>query len=367
LARSEETEELLLEHLHDANWAFLLDCYAGLGRAGALVKALLKESRGQGQRESLLRAARWAALAPEEAKWRNLVLQALAQAFVDVEVDEAFRLEIGRALALVAGESALPFYLQALRHPAPVVRTTALRGLGWTGSPREVQVLTAALNHQSFDARANAVRALGDLGTPGAMRVLSDYLQHSEEELLMVVAEALASNQNGWDILREMAEAPDLLMRRSATRGLGQINEPWAEKQLEYMMIEDPQWLVRSAAEAALALRREHVTGTAVPAPPQVDEAHWLLRWAADQGLGVGAGDAALPMLMRSLEVGDREIRILAARTLSLVGRQEHLESLKSLLAKSERADVRKALAEAVRDIQRRYQGLPTEETWTYG
>ncbi len=352
---SEQPE--LLKYLHDPAWTLLLDCYAGLGDMEPLIKTLLRESRAEKGLPALLKAARWAILAPGDVPWRKEVLKALAQAFIKPSLEPPARLRVGRALAMVAGESARPFYLQTLRHPLPAVRATALRGLGWTGRPRAMKILAAALRDPDFTIRESAIWALSDLGTVGAFRYLSDLLPYGDEQLMPVIAEALATQPDGWDSLKEATQAEDLLVRRAAAHGLGQIHQPWAQSILEKIGREDTQWLVRSAAQAALSAQQKESEATVVAAPPKIDELQWLLAWAAQQGLGLGIGEAALQMLLHAVETGDSNTRILGALTLSLIGQQEHLDVLRPLLD-DEDAAVQKTAAAAIRHIETRYTNV---------
>jgi HEAT repeat protein len=311
LVEEEGVSSLLLEHLHDGAWSLLLDFYVGLGNATPLVKALLQESLTPAGIPALLRVARWAIIAPEEVAWRNVVLKVLAQFFVRPTISDDHRLLIGRAMALVAGENARPFYLQTLRTPIPSVQAAAIRGLGWTGVTQDMKIMAAALNDKNPEVQKSAVQALADLGTAGAYRFLSDSLPRSDERLMLTIAEALADNPSGWEALKEAVKAPDLLVRRAAVHGMGRIPEPWTIEILQHMAREDNQWLVRSAADAAMSLHTQEKAVAVVPAPPKIDEIQWLIAWAAKQGLGLGVGEAALQMLLRALEVGDTETKVL--------------------------------------------------------
>ncbi len=357
LSALENASALALAHLDDPDWHFLIECYVGLSSDEELIKALLKNSLAPDNHVALLKAARLTILASEEAAWRKYVMKALAQTFVAPTHPDDYRLRIGKALALVAGESARPFYLQALRNAAPAVRAVALRGLGWTGDQQEMRILGAALKDPAFEIRESAVRALGDLGTLGALRFLKDSLPNFDEQLMLVAALALAENPDGWEILRDATQHDDLLVRRAAAHGLGRANAPWVEDTLRALARDDPQWLVRSAAEAALNARQEQKIGNTIPAPHKVESIQWLMAWAARQGLGLGLGEAAMHMLRRALSESEADIQTLAALTLSQIGRREDLELLKPLLASPD-AGVNAAAKNAVWQIEQRYLGL---------
>ncbi len=362
---SQQTEmpPALLEHLRDPAWIFTKEYYLGLGEAQALVKAQLQASLASDDQRALLTAARWAMLAPPEAQWRKVVMKVLAQTFTKSNITLADRMRLGRALTLVAGESIRPFFLQTLRrHRAPDIRAAALRGLGWTGTPKEMRILAGGLTAPDFATRESAVRALGDLGTPGALRLLQEQLPLVDEKLMLILAEALAANQDGGgEILKRAAQSKDLLARRAAIHGLGKIQEPWTKEILEYVQREDPQWLVRSAAEAALSEMEKcsTISSATVQPPPKMDELPWLINWAAEQGLGVGVGKAAMQILLRVLESDNPEAQILAAASLAQIGRREHLAALQELLASPEEK-VQAAANYAINQIEKRYAGLPT-------
>lgn len=353
-----ETVNVLLDYLDDSDWDFVIECYVGMAPVKPLIAALFKSGLKKNALETLLRSARWAILAPEEATWRKHVMKALAQKFVVSTYTLEQRLALGKALALVAEESAHPFFVQVLRHPDVTVRASALRGLGWTGRPRDVQTVAAGLNDEAFEVQANAVRALGDLGTPGAYRLLQDQLVNVDERLMLVIAETLAGNTMGWEALKEATRAEDLLVRRAAMHGLSQIEAPWVEEILEERMRNDSQWLVRSAAEAALSAEQATEEAATVHPPPQLDEAAWLITWAAQEGLGVGLGDAALQVLLRALDAEDPQARLLSCVTLGRLGRPEHLLALETRLQEEEHPDVVRAAEAAHRRIQARYRGM---------
>lgn len=346
---------LLLEHLHDPAWRLLIECFVGLGEATPLVRELIQTATRPGSEKLLLQAARWAALALPEVAWRKPVMVALARGFMDPSKDNALRLELGRALALVGGDGARLFFIQALQTKIPALRGPALRGLGWTGTPQETAIMAGALRDPSPEIRQSAVLALGDLGTPGALRLLRQALSQGDEMLMLTIAEVMAKTPDGWEFLKEAAEQGDLLMRRAGAHGLGLIRRPWATELLQRLALEDTQWLVRSAADAALAASKEGQESTVtVPPPPVVDKTEWLMAWAARQGSGLGLGEAAMGTLLRALAEGDAETQVLAAQTLAYVGRQQHLEPLKALLTDDQPA-VQRAAAEAIRRIEQRY------------
>jgi len=347
--------DMVKAHLDDPTWTLLLEFYAALEDVGPMVHTLIQAANLHGDINSLLRAARWGVVAPEDAPWRKSLMKVLAQTFTDPDLDRQTRLRVGRALALVAGEGARAFFIQTLRQPSVAIRSAALRGLGWSGSPREMPLFVGALQDLDLEVQQGAVEALGDMGTSGAVRLLRDTMQEADDHLLPSIAEALAKTPEGLEVLKEAAGSESLLIRRTAVQGLARVDQPWAREILERLAREDSEWLVRSAAQIALTAMQEQAEDkTVVLPPPQIDQMEWLIGWAASQGSGLGVGKAAAAMLERAIAQGDPKAQILGMLTLTHVGREAHLKLLEPLLDSSD-PDVRYVAEYATRLFERRY------------
>jgi HEAT repeat protein len=219
-----------------------------------------------------------------------------------------------------------------------------------------MKVLTGAMRDENEEIKESAVLALADLGTEGAIKVLMQGLYEADEHLMLTIAEKLSVIPEGQDALREATQAEDLMVRRAAAHGLEFVRQPWADEVLERLARDDPQWLVRAAADAIL--KEQAQQGQAPPptptSPPQIDELDWLIAWAAQQGSGLGVGAAAMEMLVRATTEGKTGIQILGAMTLRQIGHKRHLEALRGLLQhKDDR--VRRIAADAVYRIEERY------------
>jgi hypothetical protein len=356
LAEAESGGETVQAHIDDPGWLILSEFYAGLTDVGDIVTALLKASENERERTALLRAARWASVADPALVWRKTLLKALAQTFMQLNLDADTRLSIGRSLTIVAGPGARAFFLKMLQQRPIEIRSAALRGLGWTASSRDMPLMGAALQDTDPQIQGSAVRALADLGTPGAIAFLSDNLPQVNEMLMLVIAETLAGLPESWQALEEHALHSDLMVRRAAALGLGQINEEWAEERLLEIAREDLEWLVRSAAETSIQAREEQAEReTQVSPPPKVDQMHWLIAWAARQGQGLGMGQAAVETLLQAARQGNVDARILSALTLAHIGRKSDLLAIEALVRDLNPA-VQDAAVWAAELISRRYQ-----------
>lgn len=355
LVEEEIGADMVKAHLGDPTWTLLLEFYAALEDVSPMVHTLIQTAALHGDMASLLRAARWGVVAPEEAPWRKNLMKVLAQTFTDPDLDWQTRLRVGRALASAAGEGARAFFIQTLRQPSVAIRSAALRGLGWSGSPREMPLFVGALQDLDLEVQQSAVEALGDTGTSGAVRLLRDTMLQADDHLLPSIAEALSKTAEGLEVLKEAVDSESLLIRRTAAQGLGRVDQPWVKEILEKLAREDSEWLVRSSAEIALnALKEKAEDKTVVLPPPQIDQMEWLIAWAASQGSGLGVGKAAAAMLERAITQGDPKAQILGILTLTHVGREAHLKLLEPLLDSAD-ADVQYAAEYATRLFERRY------------
>jgi HEAT repeat protein len=175
----------------------------------------------------------------------------------------------------------------------------------------------------------------------------------ADEMISLAAAEALAEcGEEGARFLREAIESEDTIVRRGAVYGLAHLG---ARDLLEKAAREDDQWIVRSAALAALEeLDKQKVTYGIAP-PPEVDQLPWLISWAAGRGEGVGLGEAARPMLWRALTEGDTSIRVAAAHVLAQIGGLDDVKPLRAALTAPD-PDIVDAALTALAEISARYE-----------
>jgi HEAT repeat protein len=115
---------------------------------------------------------------------RQAVVLALSQTTISEEVlqvlEEAYpistpatQLSIIQTLAQFEFPFAYTLFIQALKSPDPLIRQTAIAGLGELGDPRGLSVMRAHLLHDSnVGVRSEAAFRLGKLGGPDDMPAL---------------------------------------------------------------------------------------------------------------------------------------------------------------------------------------------------
>jgi len=342
----------LIEWLDDPGWAETFRFYAELGDMGPLVAAWLRDPDDVFHTR-LCTISSWISVAPEDAAWRNGAMAVLARSFLQPACLPQARQALAEALAATGMPGVTYLFKQALQHSNAEVRVAAVLGLTRTAQESDLPALEMALEDEEPAVREAVVRGLARLGTDAATRWLARILMEADESLSLVAAEALAQcGEEGAAFLREAIESEDTIARRAAVIGLAQTG---ARELLEKVAREDEQWIVRSAALAAVDEMEERARVSGIAPPPEIEQLPWLISWAATQGEGVGLGDAARRMLWRALNEGDAPVRLAAAQVLTQIGRPDDVEPLRAALDAPD-ASVADAVWGALAEIGRRYE-----------
>ncbi len=321
----------MMPYLDDPRWADVFTFYAALGpMSGIIDRALMEPDDAFHTR--LLRMAQWIAVASPQAPWRPQGMAALGRAFLKPGLPMALRLRLVEALVATRDRGVPVLFHKALRHPDPEIRIAAIRGLGWLGQESDLPFLEQALTNPEPEIRRAVITALGDHRTEAAMQRLVLLLLEAEEPLRRLAAEALRTYPEGPQLLQEATEEADWRTRRAAAFALALIPEEWAKARLETIVREDPEWLVRSAAQDALTLWEKNRQPPALDLRPViVEQQGWLIEWAVQAGEAIGERSSAIHSLYQALERGNEGVRRAAILTLAHIGDQEALASLRAI------------------------------------
>ncbi len=342
----------LVERMDDPRWAEMLRFCAELGDIGPLVAAWLR-SPDDMFHTRLHTLSSWVRVAPEDASWRDGAMAVLARGCLQPGQPAQVRHALAGALAATGVPGVTYFLKQALQHPDAEVRVAAVMGLTRIAGESDLPTLEAVLEDEEPAVREAAVRGLAYLEIDAATRWLAQILLEGDDTLSPVAAEALAQcGEEGVAFLREAVESEDVMARRAAIFGLAQVG---ARGLLERVAREDEQWIVRSAASAALDELEEQEKVSGVAPPLEVEQLPWLISWAASQGEGVGLGDAARQMLRRALSEGDVSVRLATVQVLAQVGRPDDVARLRTALTDADLV-VASAALEALAEISMRYE-----------
>jgi len=341
----------LVPHLDDHSWAEVFGFYAESANIEPLVVAWLSvpddiiHSRWQ-------TLVRWVNAAPKEAAWRNGAMRTIARELLEPGLSPSARCALSRALAQTDIEGVKYLFKQAITNPSPEVRAAAAEGLAILANESDLQLIENTIIDNNDIVLEAAIAGLATLRLDAATRLLERLFLNTDEAHLPAVAKALArSGDEGRAFLREALQSDDVMLRRSAVIGLAQIE---AKDVLEHVVQEDEQWIVRSAAIAALSkLEKKDAVQGAAP-PPSIEQLPWLISWAAEQGEGVGTDEAARATLWRAIKEGEPAVRFGAAQALVRVGEPSDVQVLRDALVDTNPAVVDTAL-DALIEISNRY------------
>lgn len=289
-------------------WEYL----ATQGDVSELARSLFEKLDEDPLKRGLFVASTWTRNAPKTAPWRSNVLRGISRYMQKDEIALRLRLRLVTALA-VSGEATIgALFRQMLGQDSPEVQLLGALGCGLAKYEKSVPDLGSLLYAPNLPVNRAASLALVAIGNNAALEAITSALLQASDEVRQAAAEALASHPaEGHAILRDGAEADDILVRRAAAYGLARINQPWTVEILEKLQIDDDQWAVRSAAEQALATISS--IRSDIPTPQKnLHETTWILDFAGQLGMGVSNQEAGWTMLKRTLGEGSIE-QVLAA------------------------------------------------------
>lgn len=281
-----------------------------------------------------LMVGRWLRYAPQNTSWRSQVMRYLAAELQREEISLGLRARILSAL-LLSGDPGVGVLLRQISYTGiDDLRHVSALGMGFLLDPQMLSRLSDLLTEPEQIIYQAACFALVKIGNKQAFELLGTALLEGSERLRQAVAEALALDPNeGHEILKEASQMDELLVRRSAVYGLGQIDQSWSDEILKQLALEDKEWVVRSAATQIIEDRQTpdpRIPGTFKP----LHEIPWLISFASERGIGIAPGVPAENLLLSALSDGSKEQQRAALRTLQQFPNSEALPQIYELLEK---------------------------------
>lgn len=279
--------------------------------------------------DSVIDMARWLAYAPIDAPWRGALIKQLGTMLTQPNQYPLIRERSAAALIDARDKNTMVAFRLAVRSADPLVRRLGCLGLGALAEAEGQKDLLPLLHDQDAEVQLAAGMALGSLGTDEALEAMVNAFVTGAEPLRRAMAESFAAlPRDGYEMLYEGVNAPDMLLRRAAIFGLRRIRTTWALIAIYRAFLEDEQWYVRSAAQEAFQeIQYGKVTNPTAPYP-KPEAITWLQAWAAQQGEQIPSGDGAIQVLLRALQDGDAQTRALAAVSLGQLGLVNTVKSL---------------------------------------
>ncbi|MBI1256285.1 MAG: hypothetical protein GC204_02330 [Chloroflexi bacterium] len=352
--------EVLSEKAAQPAWSQAI-AYSALNRSlDTLVRERMKAAPDLLQ-ENVLEMARWLAYADADVEWRGPMLNHLGTMLIAPSQYPLMRERVTAALIDTRDKNVLLMFRKAARNMDADIRRLACLGMGAVGDGDGLRDLTPLLKDQDPNVELAAGMALGAIGTEEALRPMVLALTGGSEPLRQTMAEAFAAiPEEGYPTLYDAVTEEDFMVRRAAIFGLRRLNTTWALVAIYRAFLEDEQWYVRSAAQQAF---QELTYGRTTPltAPyPKAEEIPWLQAWAAQHGETIPPGDGGRQMLLKALQEGDAESRMLAALNLAQLGMVDTTRALYTSL-RDGREEVRATAHRALAELQLQIgQGLPS-------
>ena len=313
--------DVLVQNLADPYWRVALQPFAALDDATPIVSQLLNGSIDVLQM-GLMTCASWLADAPSNANWRNEALGRLAQLVMSADASPVLR---GRALSAMIrahDDHINQFLRQGLTSEDPLARQYVAIGLGASRDASAVSELAILMDDSDLYVRWAAALALVLIGNLPALESLGTKLLEGDEHQRIAVGKVLAMHPSeGHPMLRDAIEDQDTIVRRAAVLGLRRIGpEKWVLDLLEDSFLNDPEWIVKNAAEDASQYLKANAPREVTPTPTPA-ELNWLVSWAAKQGSSVPSDpQGGLQMLLRALSEGEELVQAAAADYLGRLG-----------------------------------------------
>ena len=204
-------------------------------------------------------------------------------------LDTQLRRVAVEALANHAGDASVEVFVELLGHPWAPLRAASILALSRADPERFLFVLSGLGSDPDWRVRTAAAEGLGRSDPVAGSSTLTAMLADADQRVLPAVLEALVAGAAPGlpDLLLERLQAPDVVVRSTAARLLGELRPPEGEAALT------------AAYDAALP------------------DASFLARAAIVEALAEYRGAAALETLRRALGDRDRVVRVRAAEHLA--------------------------------------------------
>lgn len=173
-------------------------------------------------------------------------------------LDRQLRLATVEALANHTSAASIEVFTELLAHPWPPLRAAALRALARTDPEGFMFVLSGLGPDPDWRVRGALAEGLRWVRPEAAEYRLTLMLNDDDQRVVPVVLESLVAvgAPTVGRILQERLQVPDVVVRKTAARLLGELRLPEAEEALvdAYAAAEsDPSYLARAAVLDALA------------------------------------------------------------------------------------------------------------------
>jgi hypothetical protein len=259
-----------------------------------------------------LLASRWLQIAPKNRPWRTIILRTLTSILQRERESITLAAKIMSALAFSGDAGVSIYFRQLLKSDHPNIKQIASLGCGILADKNSITDLNQLLEEDSPAINRSASLALAAIGDKKSLEILASNLLGGDELIRRYAAEALANNHTeGFQALTEGSSMDDLLVRRAVIFGLIRINQPWAQKIVENLQLEDSEWVVRNAAIQAFD-ELEKKKNLAPKTAADLTDMKWLINYAEKNGTRLAPGKPAEDLVKKALTNGTEDEKLFA-------------------------------------------------------
>ncbi len=310
--------DALVERSHHLSWQSTF----AFGAMHSVVDQVIQARLGASDdilMTALVDAARWLRYAPTNTSWRGTVLKQLANVMV---LPNQYPLVRERAAAALvgSGDRSIQFILRrAARNQSASIRRLACLAMGAIGDPTSIPDLRSLVQDSEAEVQLAAAMSLGAIANEAALEAMVVAFTSDAEPVRKAIAEAFAAlPEEGHPILFDANRDEDMILRRVSIAGIRRIRSGWALAAIYRTFLQDTEWYVKSAAEAAFAELDSDSVGKLNSYPP-IEQVDWLNDWLKKRGETMPEGEG-IDVLRAALGDKNPHVRALAAETLGQLG-----------------------------------------------
>jgi HEAT repeat protein len=260
----------------------------------------------------LTEIAPWLAYIPPSSAEKKAIIKRLANLILNNQEPQYQRARLTSALLRFSSEERHQLMKYLLQSKEAFLRQLGALGYGLLTGDTEIEPLLKLLEDSHPQCFQAACLALVNIATSPAQDAVLSALLHGHDQLCEAAAQALANDSIfGQAILKEAIHHENPRIRKACISGLLRVGNSWVKELLHQIAIEDKDWLVKDAAANAIAFLE--TPDPHIPQKrPQTASLAWLIRFAAQKGMGLAAGKSNYDILLLALEEGDPDTQLAA-------------------------------------------------------
>ena len=264
----------------------------------------------------------------------------------------AFKLKVIRALGVVREDKAVKPLLALLADPSAELRVAAARSLGRIADPSSAGALAKALADGDEEVREAAARGLGQVGGEADVDALGKLLKDKNRLVRLAAIDALGAigSAKALAVLAPQLADTDPAFKRHVVKAIGSLKDDSVAPYLKAWLSDKDPYLRGFTAEALAHRSPEKSLEKGLLA--LLDDEVWAVRVRAVEALGAWKSKAAVPALIKAVRAAEPTMRWKAAQALGAIGDVRAKEALEYLAEKDAELDIRKAAAEALKELK---------------